>query len=83
MLALLNLILISISFYQYQYIIPIIPSKNKFEILTPTLKKKKNWIPWRIIFCIKYSRLFKYIIKKHEKVTDNLPIRIYFNKIIK
>ena len=42
MLALLNLILISISFYEYQYIIPIIPSNNKFEILTPTLKKKKK-----------------------------------------
>ena len=23
----------------------------------------------------------KYIIKKHETVTDNLPIRIYVNKI--
>ena len=24
---------------------------------------------------------FKYIIKKHEKVTDNLPMRNYVNKI--
>ena len=25
--------------------------------------------------------LFEYIITKHETVTDNLPIRIYVNKI--
>ena len=40
------------------------------------------WIIWRVIFCIGYSRLFQdYIIKKHQKVTDNPTIRLYINKI--
>ena len=43
----------------------------------------KIWITRWIIFFIRYTRLFiyKYIIKKHEKVTDYHPIRIYVNKI--
>ena len=32
------------------------------------------------MFCIRYSK-FSYIFKKHEKVTGNLPIRIYVNQI--
>ena len=39
------------------------------------------WITWWIIFCIKYSRLFKIYLKKHETVTDNPSIRTYINKI--
>ena len=64
MLALLNLILISISFYEYQYIIPIIPSNNKFEILTPTLKKKKklNSLTDHILY-----KVFKIIQVYHQK----------------
>ena len=39
----------------------------------------KNWITRWMIFCIRYSR-FKYIIKKHEAVSNNPPIRIYINR---
>ena len=35
-----------------------------------------------ILFHI-FKIIFKYIIKKHEKVTGNHPIRIYVNKIEK
>ena len=33
------------------------------------------------IFCIRYSRLFEYILKKHGEKTHNSSIRIYVNKI--
>ena len=39
------------------------------------------WITWWTIFCIKYSRLFRIYLKKHETVTDNPSIRTYINKI--
>ena len=41
----------------------------------------KDLVELWIIFGIKYSRLFWYIIRKHEKVTHNPPIRIYVNRI--
>ena len=39
------------------------------------------WITWWVIFCIWYSRLFSVHHKKTYAVTDNLPIRVYVNKI--
>ena len=39
------------------------------------------WVTWRIIFCIRHSRLFEYILKKHGEKTDNTSIRICVNKI--
>ena len=33
------------------------------------------------ILCLIYSRLYKYIIKKNEAVTDNPPTRVCANKI--
>ena len=42
----------------------------------------KIWVTWRILFYIRYSRLFQVCHeKKHETVTGNKPIRIYVNKI--
>ena len=43
--------------------------------------ESRIWIPWWIIFCIRYSRLFWIYLKKNEAVTDNSSIRIYVNKI--
>ena len=41
------------------------------------------WITWWVIFYIRYSRLFEYILKRHgENINDNNPsIKIYVNKI--
>ena len=41
------------------------------------------WITLLIKFCIRYSSDIHqfYIIKKHETVTDNLPIRWYADRI--
>ena len=39
------------------------------------------WSSWRIIFCIRYSRLFWIYPRKHEANTDSTSIRIYVNKI--
>ena len=41
----------------------------------------KNLIIWRIIICIRYSKLFEVYHKKNEAVSDNLSIEIYVNKI--
>ena len=43
------------------------------------------WITWWSIFKVIHisdiQDYFEYIIKKHQKMNDNLPIRIYINKI--
>ena len=41
----------------------------------------KNLIIWRIIICIRYSKLFEVYHKKNEVVSDNLSIEIYVNQI--
>ena len=38
------------------------------------------WVTWRIALS-EIQSYFKYIIEKHETVTDNLTIRIYANQI--
>ena len=43
--------------------------------------KQEIWITKWVIFCSNISDYFEYIIKKHEAVTDNFPIKIYVNKI--
>ena len=50
-------------------------NNNKFKISAPT---------WNDTFDLpdgSYSVYVEYIIKKHETIADNLPIRIYVNKI--
>ena len=42
---------------------------------------QKIWITRWIIFCFRYLSFFQVSHKKHEKATDNLPNRIYVNKI--
>ena len=39
------------------------------------------WITIWIIFCIIYSRLFEYSLKKHETLTNNPSIKTYIDKI--
>ena len=40
------------------------------------------WSTWRIISCIKYSRLFWiYLKKRHREKAHILSIRVYVNKI--
>ena len=41
----------------------------------------KNLIIWRIIICIRYSKLFQVYYKKNEAISDNLSIEIYTNQI--
>ena len=41
----------------------------------------KNLIIWRIIICIRYSKLFQVYYKKNEAMSDNLSIEIYTNQI--
>ena len=54
--------------------------KQKFKVSTPTWKEKFE-LPDRSYFVSDIKDYFKYIIKKREGVTDNLPIRRYVNKI--
>ena len=53
---------------------------NKFKISAPTLDEKFE-SPDGSYSISDIQDYFKYIIKKHETVTDNLPIRICVNKI--
>ena len=39
------------------------------------------WITWEIVFCIRYSRLFRIFLKGHVEIVGNPSIKIYVNKI--
>ena len=54
--------------------------KNKSKILAPTWNEKFQ-LPDRSYSVSDIQDCFEYIIKKHEPVTDNPPIRISVNKI--
>ena len=54
--------------------------QNKFEILPPTWNEKFE-LPDRSDSVSDIQDYFKHIVKKHETVTDNLPIKIYVNQI--
>ena len=53
--------------------------KNKFKISPPTWIKKIE-LPDGSYSVSDIQDYFKYIIKKHKIVTDNLPIKMYVNK---
>ena len=53
---------------------------NKFEISAPTWIKKRE-LPDGSYFMSDIQNYSQYIIKKHEIIIDNPPIRIYLNKI--
>ena len=39
------------------------------------------WIATWFLFCFRYSRLFEYLIKKHETLTTIPPICVYIDRI--
>ena len=43
--------------------------------------ERNIWINWWIIFSIRYSRLFWAYYHKSDRAADNLPKRIYLNKV--
>ena len=53
---------------------------NTFKISSSTWNEKFE-LPDRSYYVSDIQDYYKYIIKIHETVTDNLPIRIYVNKI--
>ena len=53
---------------------------NKFKISALTWNGKSK-VPDRSYSVSDILDYFKYIIKKHETIVDNPPIRIYVNKI--
>ena len=55
---------------------------NKFKVLAPTWNKKFE-LPKRSYFVLDIQDYFDYIIRKHETVNDNPPIRIWECKIEK
>ena len=55
---------------------------NKFKISAPTQNQEFE-LPEGSYFISSIQDYFKYILKKHETVTDNPSIRIYVNKIEK
>ena len=54
--------------------------KNKFKISAPTWNEKFE-LPDDSYSVSDIPDYFKYIIKKHETVTDNPSIKVYINKI--
>ena len=54
--------------------------KNKFKISTPTLNDTFD-LPDGSYSISDIQDYFEFIIKKHETLTENLPIQIYPNKI--
>ena len=53
---------------------------NKFKISAPTWNEKFE-LPDKSYSVSDIKNCFEYIIKKDEKFTDTLPIRIYVNKL--
>ena len=57
-----------------------IQKKNKLKISAPASNNKFE-LPDESYSLSNIQYYFEYIMKKHEAVTDNPPIRIYVNKI--
>ena len=55
-------------------------NNNKFKISAPTWNKKFQLLD-RSYSISDIQYYFKYVIKKYETVTNNLPITIYVNKV--
>ena len=56
-------------------------SNNKFKISVPTLNDQFD-IPHGCYSISDIQDCFEYIIKKHETLTQNLPLQIYMNRIL-
>ena len=56
-------------------------NNNKFEISASAWNGEFD-LPDESYSISDIQDYFEYIIKKHETITDNLPVQIYTNKII-
>ena len=54
---------------------------NKFKISSPTWNDTFD-LPYGSYFIADIQDYFEFTIKKHENLTENLPVQIYVNKII-
>ena len=55
-------------------------NKNKFKISAPTWNDEFDLLDGS--YSVSYIQdYFEYIIKKHETITNNLPVQIYVNRI--
>ena len=55
-------------------------NNNKFKISAPTWNETFD-LPDGLYIIDDMQDYFEFIIKKHETLTDNLPVQIYANKI--
>ena len=76
-----NMALADLSIYYTYKNIKYAYNNNKFKISAPTLNDKFG-LPDGSYSITDIQDYFKFIIKKHETLTENLPIEIYVNRII-
>ena len=76
-----NMALADLSIYYTYKNIKYAYNNNKFKISAPTLNDKFG-LPDGSYSITDIQDYFKFIIKKHETLTENLSIEIYMNRII-
>ena len=76
-----NMALADLSIYYTYKNIKYAYNNNEFKISAPTLNDKFG-LPDGSYSITDIQDYFKFIIKKHETLTENLPIEIYVNRII-
>ena len=75
-----NRVLTKLSIYYTWKTIESVYNKNKFKISAPTWNDEFD-LPDGSYLIADIQDYFKFIIKKHETLTENLPAKIYPNKI--
>ena len=75
-----NLALANLSIYYTWENIKSEDNNNKFKISAPTWNDEFH-LPDGFYFISGIQDYFEYIIKRHETITDNTPVKIYVNKI--
>ena len=75
-----NLALANLSIYYTWENIKSEDNNNKFKISAPTWNDEFH-LPDRFYSISDIQDYFEYIIKRHETITDNTPVKIYVNKI--
>ena len=75
-----NMALANLSIYYTWENIKSEDNNNKFKISAPTWNDEFN-LPDGFYSISDIQDYFEYIIKRHETITDNPPVKIYVNKI--
>ena len=75
-----NMALANLSIYYTWENIKSEDNNNKFKICAPTWNDEFN-LPDGFYSISDIQDYFEYIIKRHETITDNPPVKIYVNKI--